>query len=50
MNPFEFGATHHPNEHVLQLDYSVLMDLNDACIAMGNNPSNEPHEHFIIFP
>jgi hydroxyacylglutathione hydrolase len=49
-NDYQFGATQHPNEHTLQLDYSVLEELNTACIAMGNNPTNEPHEHFIIFP
>ena len=47
---YDFGSDQHPNEHVLQLDYGVLTELNQAVIAMGGSPSYEAHPHFIIYP
>jgi hypothetical protein len=35
---------------VLELEYQVLVELNDAVAAMGNNPSYEEHDHFIVYP
>ena len=47
---FPFGSTSHPDEHVLQLPFGVLTELNQAVIAMGNNPTQEEHADFIIYP
>jgi glyoxylase-like metal-dependent hydrolase (beta-lactamase superfamily II) len=49
-NDFNIGSQQHPNEHVLQLDVADLIELNEAVKAMGNTPSYQPHENFIIYP
>lgn len=47
---YAFGADQHPGEHVVQLEYATLQELNQAVIAMGNSPTYEAHSHFIIDP
>ncbi len=47
---FPAGSTSHPNEHELQLSRAHLIELNQACIAMGGIPVNQVHDDFIIFP
>jgi hydroxyacylglutathione hydrolase len=47
---FPIGSNSHPNEHPLQLGREHLIELNDACIAMGNTPVYEVHDDFIIYP
>lgn len=47
---FPIGANSHPNEHVLQLGREHLIELNNACIAMGNTPVLEVHDDFIVYP
>jgi glyoxylase-like metal-dependent hydrolase (beta-lactamase superfamily II) len=47
---FPIGSNSHPNEHPLQLGREHLIELNEACIAMGNTPVYEVHDDFIIFP
>ena len=43
-------ATHHPNEHRLELARSHLVELGTALVAMGNDPKHEKHDDFVIFP
>ncbi|HWW21866.1 MAG TPA: MBL fold metallo-hydrolase [Steroidobacteraceae bacterium] len=40
----------HPQEHVLQLPYSSLLELQKAVDAMGENARLEVHDDFIIYP
>ncbi|MFO0826537.1 MAG: MBL fold metallo-hydrolase [Phycisphaerales bacterium] len=47
---FPVGSTSHPNEHALQLTRDHLLELNSACIALGNTPVYQVHDDFIIFP
>lgn len=47
---FEFGSTHHPDEHPLQLRFEHLQELDDALQAMGDEPVFERHDDFIVFP
>ncbi len=47
---YEYGETYQPNEHVLQLELDQLIELNDACQAMGGTPTYEVHDDFIITP
>lgn len=47
---YTIGANSHPNEHPLQLGREHLLELNAACIAMGNTPVYEVHDDFIIYP
>jgi hydroxyacylglutathione hydrolase len=47
---FPIGSTSHPNEHELQLSREHLIELNNACIAMGNTPVYQVHDDFIIYP
>lgn len=46
---FDFGATAHPNERELLLDYAHLVELRDAVVAMPS-PMIEVHDDFIIYP
>jgi hydroxyacylglutathione hydrolase len=46
---FEFGATEHPNEHVLELTWDHLLELRDAVDAM-DTPQIEVHDDFIVYP
>ncbi len=47
---YPYGTVFQPNEHVLQLEVSHLIELNDAIQAMGGAPSFEIHDDFIITP
>ncbi|EDM75800.1 beta-lactamase-like protein [Plesiocystis pacifica SIR-1] len=47
---FEFGSTHHPNEHGLWLGLEHLVELRDAVVAMNGTPAYEVHDDFIIYP
>ncbi|MBX7077983.1 MAG: MBL fold metallo-hydrolase [Nannocystaceae bacterium] len=46
---FEFGADEHPDEHVLQLDWTHLLELKAAVDAM-DTPQIEIHDDFIVYP
>ncbi len=43
-------APSHPDEHVLELPLSVLIEVQAAIHTMGETPSEEPHPDFVIFP
>ena len=43
-------APSHPNEHVLEISYSNLPELQKALHAMGDNLLQQSHRDFVIFP
>jgi glyoxylase-like metal-dependent hydrolase (beta-lactamase superfamily II) len=43
-------APSHPDEHVLEISYSNLPELQTALHAMGNNLEQQAHRNFVIFP
>jgi glyoxylase-like metal-dependent hydrolase (beta-lactamase superfamily II) len=43
-------ASSHPDEHVLEISYSNLPELQTALNAMGDNPVQQAHRDFVIFP
>jgi len=43
-------APSHPDEHVLEIAYSNLPELQTALHAMGDNPQQQAHRDFVIFP
>ena len=45
---YEYGTPFQPDEHVLQLGVRHLLELRDACEAMGNTPRHEVHDDFVI--
>jgi hydroxyacylglutathione hydrolase len=48
---YAMGENKHPNEHVLQLTLSTLLELEQAVTALGdNNPQYQVHDDFIIYP
>jgi len=47
---YAMGANKHPNEHVLQLTFDTLLELDQAVKAQGGSPSYEVHDDFIIYP
>lgn len=47
---FEFGSTHHPDEHVLQLSTDHLSELAAALHDFNGVPVQQAHDDFIIFP
>ncbi|MEM7157895.1 MAG: MBL fold metallo-hydrolase [Myxococcota bacterium] len=47
---YPFGADAHPDERELALHREHLVELRDAVVAMGGEPSYEAHDDFIIFP
>ncbi len=47
---YPIGSTNQPNEHVLRLSLATLIELNNACQAMGNTPVYQVHNDFIIYP
>lgn len=47
---FPPGSISHPNERALELTRAHLVELNEACIAMGPSPVYQVHDDFIIFP
>jgi glyoxylase-like metal-dependent hydrolase (beta-lactamase superfamily II) len=40
----------HPDEHVLQLPYSALLELQKSVDAMGEQPRLDIHRDFILYP
>lgn len=47
---YPMHALTHPDEHVLQLPYSSLLELQQAVDAMGPKPRLDVHRDFIIYP
>jgi glyoxylase-like metal-dependent hydrolase (beta-lactamase superfamily II) len=47
---FPLGSTFHPNEHVLQLRRSHLVELLNGVLGMQGAPHHETHDDFIIWP
>lgn len=48
---YAMAASKHPDEHVLQLTLSTLVELAQAVAALGdNNPQKQVHDDFIIYP
>lgn len=47
---YDYGTTYQPAEHVLELKPSHLLDLRDACEAIGPRPRREARDSFIIVP
>jgi glyoxylase-like metal-dependent hydrolase (beta-lactamase superfamily II) len=43
-------APSHPDEHVLEISYSNLPELQTALHAMGDNLLQQAHRDFVIFP
>jgi glyoxylase-like metal-dependent hydrolase (beta-lactamase superfamily II) len=43
-------APSHPHEHVLEISYSNLPELQSALHAMGDNLVQQAHRDFVIFP
>jgi hydroxyacylglutathione hydrolase len=43
-------APSHPGEHVLEISYSNLPELQTALHAMGDNLEQQAHRDFVIFP
>jgi glyoxylase-like metal-dependent hydrolase (beta-lactamase superfamily II) len=43
-------APSHPDEHVLEISYSNLPELQTALHAMGDNLVQDAHHDFVIFP
>ena len=43
-------ARSHPDEHVLELPYADLLELQAAIHAMGDTPKRDVHADFIVFP
>jgi glyoxylase-like metal-dependent hydrolase (beta-lactamase superfamily II) len=43
-------AASHPDEHVLELPYADLLELQSAVHAMGATPRRDVHADFIVFP
>ena len=44
------GTKFQPDEHLLQMDTRVLQELYQACMKMGEHPTREVHNDFIIEP
>ena len=45
---YPIGTTHQPNEHPLALRVQQVEELHAACEAMGDAPSVDVHDDFII--
>ena len=46
--PYPYRTVHQPDEHGLQLEVRHLLELRDACEAMGNSPRRAVHDDFVI--
>jgi glyoxylase-like metal-dependent hydrolase (beta-lactamase superfamily II) len=44
------AAPTHPDEHVLELPYADLLELQAAVHRMGDTPVREVHDDFIVYP
>lgn len=47
---YPFQAPSHPDEHVLELPYSALLELRDGVHKLGDTPVRDAHDDFIIYP
>ena len=47
---YPIGTTFQPDEHVLQMRTADLEDLHKACEGLGDHPTRDVHDQFIIFP
>lgn len=47
---FPQGAPSHPDERALELPYADLLALQAAAHAMGEPPTRDAHDDFIVFP
>jgi glyoxylase-like metal-dependent hydrolase (beta-lactamase superfamily II) len=49
-NVYPMRAPSHPDEPLLELKFSDLLDLQKALHAQGDRPVMEPHDRFMIYP
>ncbi|HZX58528.1 MAG TPA: MBL fold metallo-hydrolase [Mucilaginibacter sp.] len=47
---YPIGTTFQPDEHILPLQRKDLLSLNEALIKLGDKPTREVHDVFIIYP
>ena len=47
---YAMRAPEHPDEHVLELPYARLLELQAALHAMGETPQRAVHDDFIVYP
>ena len=47
---YPIGTTFQPDEHILPLKVKDLQSLNEALIKLGDEPTREVHDVFIIYP
>jgi len=47
---YPIGTNFQPDEHVLPLTVKDLLSLNQALIKLGDKPTREVHDDFIIYP
>ncbi len=47
---YPVGTTFQPDEHILPLKVKDLLSLNEALIKLGDKPTREVHDVFIIYP
>jgi len=47
---YPVGTTFQPDEHILPLKVKDLLSLNEALIKLGDEPTREVHDVFIIYP
>ncbi len=47
---YPVGTTFQPEEHVLPLKIKDLQSLNKALKRLGDSPTHEIHDNFIIYP
>jgi len=47
---YPIGTAYQPEEHVLPLKIKTLVELNQALIKLGDKPTREIHDDFIIYP
>jgi hydroxyacylglutathione hydrolase len=47
---YPIGTTFQPDEHILPLKVKDLLSLNEALIKLGDKPTREVHDDFIIYP
>ena len=47
---YPVGTTFQPDEHILPLTLAQLKELDDTLARLGELPTHEVHDHFIIYP
>ena len=47
---YDFQSTYHPGEHELQLSVEHLYELHRALTTMGDDPTQQIHDDFVIVP